>query len=76
MNAASRTFVLGRAPASNAGLTVHIMVADAASTLEAIVSAGGEIVEPIDPDSPEIFALFRDPGGNLLGCYQQPGLAG
>jgi hypothetical protein len=27
------------------------------------------------PDSGEVFAWFSDPAGNILGIYQQPGLA-
>ena len=32
----------------------------------------GEIVQPIGADTPEITARFRDPGGNVIGLYQQP----
>jgi predicted enzyme related to lactoylglutathione lyase len=71
----SGTWVTDRPPMREPGLTVHIMVADAAATSQAIVAAGGEIVQPIDPDGPEIYALFRDPAGNVLGIYQQRGLA-
>jgi predicted enzyme related to lactoylglutathione lyase len=51
------------------------MVADAAASLAAVTEAGGEVVRPVDPDSHEVFAWFRDPGGNVLGIYQQEGLA-
>lgn len=51
------------------------MVADAARTVQAIVAAGGEIVRPIDPNSGEVFAWFKDPAGNVMGIYQQSGLA-
>jgi predicted enzyme related to lactoylglutathione lyase len=51
------------------------MVADAKKALEAVVAAGGEVVRPADPASREVFAWFEDPGGNVLGVYQQPGLA-
>lgn len=57
------------------GLLVYIMVANAAATTEAIIAAGGEIVQSVNPDEHEIFAFFRDPAGNILGIYQQPGLA-
>jgi len=71
----SGTWILGR-PASNVpGLLVGIMVASAATTIEAIITAGGEIVQPVNPDEREIYALFRDPAGNILSIYQQPGLA-
>jgi predicted enzyme related to lactoylglutathione lyase len=40
-----------------------------------VVAAGGEIAQDIDPASPEVYFLFRDPSGNVMGVYQQPGLA-
>lgn len=63
---------LGRPPASQPGLLVYIMVDSVASTLEGIVANGGEIVQPIGADAPEITARFRDPAGNVIGLYQQP----
>ena len=54
---------------------IHIMVADAYSAVDAMLAAGGEIVQPVDPNSQEKLARFRDPAGNVLGIYQQPGLA-
>jgi predicted enzyme related to lactoylglutathione lyase len=71
----SGTWVTGRPPQREAGLLVYVMVADAAVAVQAVQSAGGEIVQPIDPQSHEVFATFHDPAGNLLGIYQQPGLA-
>jgi predicted enzyme related to lactoylglutathione lyase len=43
-----------------------------AATLAAVVANGGEIVQPIGADAPEITARFRDPAGNVIGLYQQP----
>ena len=71
----SGTWVLGRSPSIDPGLLVFIMVASAATTIETIIAAGGEIVQPVNPDEHEVYALFRDPVGNILGIYQQPGLA-
>lgn len=71
----SGMWVLGRPPSNNPGLVVSIMVASAASTIEAIIAAGGEIVQPVNPDEQEVYAHFRDPAGNILGIYQQAGLA-
>ena len=71
----SGTWVLGRPPSDAPGLVVHIMVASAATTIETIIAAGGEIVQPVNPDEREVYALFRDPAGNILGVYQQSGLA-
>jgi uncharacterized protein len=71
----SGMWVLGRPPSNTPGLVVSIMVASAATTSEAIIAAGGKIVQPVNPDEREIYALFQDPGGNILGIYQQSGLA-
>jgi uncharacterized protein len=68
----SGAWVLGRPPASEPGLLVYVMVDNVAATLEVIVANGGEIVQPIGVDAPEITARFRDPAGNVLGLYQQP----
>ena len=66
----SGTWVLRRSPATP-GLLLYIMVDSAAATVDAIVAHGGEIVQPIGADAPEITARFRDPGGNVMGLYQQ-----
>ena len=53
---------------------VSVMVASATRSIEAIVAAGGETVRPVDESVTEKLAWFRDPAGNVLGIYQQPGL--
>ena len=68
----SGTWVLGRPPSVTPGLMVYIMVDSVAATVDAIIANGGEIVQPIGADAPEITARFRDPGGNVLGLYQHP----
>ena len=68
----SGTWVRGRAPASEPGLLIYIMVDNVAATLDTIVANDGQVVQPIGADAPEITARFRDPGGNILGLYQQP----
>jgi uncharacterized protein len=67
----SGTWSAGRSPSPQPGLLIYIMVDDAAAAVGAIVANGGEIVQPIGVDAPEITARFRDPGGNVLGVYQQ-----
>jgi hypothetical protein len=69
----SGTWVVGRPPSTTPGLLIYIMVDNCPATLEGIVAHGGEITQPIGADAPEITARFRDPGGNILGLYQQPG---
>ena len=68
----SGTWVLGRPPAAKPGLLLYIMVDNMAATIDAVVAHGGEIVQPIGADAPEITARFCDPGGNVIGLYQQP----
>ena len=68
----SGTWVLGRSPAAKPGLMLYVMVDSVAATLQAIVANGGEIVQPIGVDAPEITARFRDPAGNVIGLYQEP----
>ncbi len=68
----SGAWVLGRPPASAPGLLVYVMVDSVAATLDAIVANGGEVVQPIGADAPEITARFRDPAGNVIGLYQEP----
>ena len=68
----SGTWVRGRSPVSEPGLLVYIMVDNVAATLDTIVANDGQVVQPIGADAPEITARFRDPGGNVMGLYQQP----
>ncbi len=71
VNEVSGTWVLGRPPSGKPGLLLYIMVDSVAATVDAVVAHGGEIVQPIGGDAPEITARFRDPGGNVIGVFQQ-----
>jgi len=68
----SGTWLLGRPSSPKPSLLIYIMVDSVAATCDAIIATGCEIVQPIGSDAPEITARFRDPGGNVLGLYQQP----
>jgi predicted enzyme related to lactoylglutathione lyase len=68
----SGTWVIGRPASPLPGLLLYVMVDDVAATAEAVVAHGGEIVQPIGLDAPEITARFRDPAGNVVGLYQEP----
>ena len=68
----SGTWILGRPAASEPGLLIYIMVDSVAETVDTVIANGGEITQPIGADAPEITARFRDPGGNVIGLYQQP----
>ena len=69
----SGTWVTGRAPMSEPGLLLYVMVESVEQALERIVEAGGAVVTPLTPQGEgEAFATFRDPVGNVLGVFQQP----
>lgn len=67
----SGTWVLNRPPSIQPGLLIYVMVDSVAATMELVTANGGEITQPIGADAPEITARFRDPGGNILGLYQE-----
>ena len=69
----SGAWVTGRPASAEPGLLIYVMVDSVAKTIDAVVAHGGEIVQPLGVDAPEITARFRDPAGNVLGLYQQPG---
>ena len=68
----SGTWITGRPASVQPGLLIYIMVDSVEATVDAITANGCEIVQPMGVDAPEITARFRDPGGNILGLYQQP----
>jgi predicted enzyme related to lactoylglutathione lyase len=68
----SGTWIIGRPPLSEPGILIYIMVDSVADSLETIVAHGGQVVQPIGVAAPEITARFRDPGGNVIGLYQEP----
>jgi len=67
----SGTWTVGRTPVADPGLLIYIMVDNIAATLDAVVSNGGRIVQPIGVDAPEITARVSDPAGNTIGVYQE-----
>ncbi len=71
----SGTWVTGRPPSSEPGLLLYIMVDSVAATIETVIAHGGDLVQPIGADAPEITARVRDPAGNVIGLYQQPSLS-
>ena len=68
----SGSWVTGRPPSTEPGLLLYVMVDSVAATIDAVVSQGAEIVQPVGGDAPEITARFRDPGGNVIGLYEEP----
>ena len=72
----SGTWVTGRTASAEPGLLLYVMVDDIAAAIDAVVAHGGELVQPVGADAPELTARFRDPGGNTIGLYQEPLKAG
>jgi len=68
----SGAWVTGRPAASTPGFVIYVMVASVETAVAAVVANGGDIVQPIGADAPEITARFRDPSGNVIGLYQEP----
>jgi predicted enzyme related to lactoylglutathione lyase len=68
----SGTWSVGRPASTQPGLLIYIMVDSATATIEAVIAHGGELVQAIGVDAPEVTARFRDPAGNVLGLYQEP----
>ncbi|HEY4132616.1 MAG TPA: VOC family protein [Gemmatimonadaceae bacterium] len=71
-NQVSGSFTTDRKPNTAPGLLVYVMVDDAEATCRAIEVNGGKVTVPVDPNFREIIAQFTDPGGNVLGIYQEP----
>ena len=68
----SGTWVLGRKPMTEIGLLFYIMVDDMETSVNAVITNGGKIVQPVGTFGNEIVAWFGDPAGNIIGLYQQP----
>jgi predicted enzyme related to lactoylglutathione lyase len=68
----SGTWVMNRPPSAEPGLLLYVMVDSVADCIDKITANGGELIQRIGVDAPEITARFRDPAGNVLGLYQQP----
>jgi predicted enzyme related to lactoylglutathione lyase len=68
----SGAFRLGRPASTSVGLLIYVMVDSVADTIQKVVAHGGQIVQPIGGDAPEITARFTDPAGNVMGLYQEP----
>ncbi len=70
----SGSWVTGRPPSAEPGIMVHVMVADLEAALAAVHAAGGEVISN-DVAPGEKVGHIRDPAGNVIGVYEQPGLA-
>jgi len=70
----SGSFDLDKKAVQHPGFIISIMVDDIRATIDRITAYGSEIVNPLGFHPTELIAHFRDPGGNLLGLYQETGL--
>ena len=68
----SGAWVVGRPPAAQPGFVIYVMCDSVPAAVESVIANGGEIVQAIGVDAPEITARFRDPAGNVIGLYQEP----
>jgi len=68
----SGTGVLGPPPAAKPGLLFYIMVDSVASTVDMVVTHGGQDRAADRRGCARDTARFRDPAGNVIGLYQQP----
>jgi predicted enzyme related to lactoylglutathione lyase len=69
----SGAFVTKRAASTGApGLLVYVMVDSIEAAVTRVQELGGEIVQPVGVDAPELTARFRDPSGNVIGLYEEP----
>ena len=68
----SGMWVTDRPPTTEPGIVISIMVDDVVAASRRIEECGGVVVRPYDPEGPEKIAWFRDPGGNVMGLYQEP----
>ena len=72
----SGAFVTYLKPAQAPGILPSIWIQDIDSFVEKIAAHGGTVVERPRPDSPGsncLIATFRDPAGNALRLYEEPG---
>jgi len=64
-------WVTERVSAQESGVLPYIYVHGIDAVLERIKSLGGEIVKPVYAEGNLWVATFRDPGGNVIGIWQQ-----
>lgn len=71
VNQVSGTWVRNKAPQTESGLLVYIMVDSVATTAALIVTHGGSIIRTEElGKGREIIARFKDPYGNVFGIFQ------
>ena len=64
-------WVPGRPPAKP-GVLFYLWVDDIDAAVERVRAEGCEIVQGLGGDPGELTARFRDPGGSIVGLYEEP----
>jgi predicted enzyme related to lactoylglutathione lyase len=64
-------WMVNHEPSSTPGLLPYIYTDDLPKTAELVETHGGSIVEAPAPEGNLLVATFRDPGGNVLGLWQE-----
>lgn len=59
-------------PAADPGVLIYLWVDDIDAAIRDVQAAGCAIVRGIGADPGELTARFRDPGGNIIGLYEEP----
>jgi predicted enzyme related to lactoylglutathione lyase len=59
-------------PPTAPGLLFYIWVDDITAAIDRVLAEGCELVQPVGGDPGELTARFIDPGGNVVGLYQEP----
>jgi uncharacterized protein len=67
----SGNWVQDRSPA-DPGALIYLWVDDIDEAVERVRAEGCGIVQGIGGDPGELTARFRDPGGNIIGLYEEP----
>src|SRR5581483_6305014 len=72
----SGAFVKGREIAAKPGLLPYVWADSISAILPKATASGGAVLEEPHPDHPGgtcLIALIRDPAGNVIGLYEEPG---
>ena len=68
----SGAWVVDRPPMVQPGPLIYILVDNIDEAVQIVTANGGQIVQEVGADAPEITARFADPAGNVIGLYQPP----
>ena len=64
-------WVPNRSP-TGPGVLIYVWVDDIDAAIERVQAEGCELVQGVGGDPGELTARFRDPGGDVVGLYEEP----